>query len=126
MGRAYTNSPARANGPAEIEFRDDKEHHLVIRGSNYKAIDGRELYDTLKYDGLVFSILTNENGYKTFYQRNSTNKIEVYDVIIGGTSYINLDDINNAELNRRYSHLVALFIIYSICLIFYFWYKMNK
>lgn len=122
-GRAYTNSPARANGPNQIEFHDYKEHEFLISGSNFKAIDTNQLYDTLKYDGIVFSILTDENGYKTFYKINNDRRIEVYDIIIGNTSFIKLEKINNAELNKRYFHLILLFATYISCLIYYFWSK---
>lgn len=125
MSRAYYQYAAKSNGPSGIEFEDEKGRNYVITSSRFKAIDGQDLYDTLKYSNLEFSVLTDKAGAKIF---NSTSKdnIEVYDIIVGDKSFITSTDVNEAEKTRRSSLLIFSLVVYCGCLIFYFKKRMDN
>jgi hypothetical protein len=119
LSRAYYQYAAKSNGPSGIEFVDELKKKFVITGARFKAIEGGALYDTLRYSNLEFSVLTDRQGAKAS-TTSSDDNIEVYDVIIGGKSFIDLAKVNDAEKSRWFSLLIFFSIVYVICLIFYF------
>ena len=84
------------------------------------------LYDTLQYSSLVMSVLTDKAGYDNYYNKNNSDKIEVYDIQIGGMSFINLAEINNEEYDNRLSTIIFISVVYGACLIFYFYKRLKQ
>lgn len=110
-----------------IEFEDESRKTFSISSSRYSALSKTSnLYDTLQYSGLVMNVFTDQEGYDRYYNKNNSNKIEVYDIQIGGTSFINLAEVNSKEYNSRLSTMIFISIVYGICLIFYFYKRMQE
>ena len=123
LERAYKKFAAKSPIP-DIEFEDGKRKTFLLDGPRYSAIPkNSKLYDTLQYSGLVMTILTDKKGYFDYFNDNNHDPIEVYNVIVGKTSFIELNHINNSEHSRRISLLIFFTIVYVISLIFYFYYK---
>lgn len=122
---AIKRGAAKSNGPSEITFEDINQSRFVIRGSRFKSLESQTLFDTLQHTRQVINILTDKSGYKNYFDLKGKDDIEVYDIIICGKSFINLEEVNNAERDRQNFLLIISFIIYVICLTFYFHYKMK-
>ena len=110
-----------------IEFEDESGKTFSISSSRYDALSKTSnLYDTLQYSALVMNVFTDKEGNDRYYNKNNSDKIEVYDIQIGETFFINLAEVNSEEYDRRSSITITFFIVYGICLIFYFYKRMQE
>jgi hypothetical protein len=127
LTRAFIISVGGKSSSKSIEFEDENRKTFSISSSRYSALSNKsKLYDTLQYSSLVMSVLTDKAGYDNYYNKNNSDKIEVYDIQIGGMSFINLAEINNKEYDNRLSTIFFISIVYGACLIFYFYKRLKK
>lgn len=110
-----------------IEFEDENRKTFSISGPRHSTLAKKSgLYDTLQYSNLVMSVFTSREGYNKYNDKSNDDKIEVYDIQIGETSFINLDEVNSKEYDRRLSLVIFFSIAYGISLIFYFHNRMKE
>jgi hypothetical protein len=125
LSRAYIIGGGKSS--KSIEFEDEKRNTYSISGPRHSALSKKsELYDTLQYSGLTMSVLTDKEGFESYKNKSNSDKIDVYDIQIGGASFISLDEVNSKEYNRILSLVIFFSIAYGIYLIFYFHYKMKE
>ena len=125
LSRAYIIGGGKSS--KSIEFDDENRKTFSISGPRHSALSKKSrLYDTLQYSGLIMSVLTDKEGFDRFKNKKNSEKINVYDIQIGGTSFINLEEVNNKEYDRRLSLVIFFSIAYGIYLIFYFHYRMKE
>ena len=127
LTRAFIIADGGKSSSKSIEFEDESRKTFSISSSRYSALSKKSsLYDTLQYSGLVMTIFTDKEGYDGYYNKNDSDKIEVYDIQIGGKSFINLAEVNSKEYDSRFSTIIFISIVYGICLIFYFYKRLNE
>jgi hypothetical protein len=120
LSRAYIIGGGKSSSKS-IQFDDETYKTFWITSSRYLAVnDFSRLYDTLQYSDLVMKIYTDKEGYKNYFDKKNKDKIEVYGIEVGNTSYIPLDDINKEERGRRTSILIFFTIAYFIFVLVHF------
>lgn len=124
LTRAFMLTGKNSKG---IEFEDENRKTFIIDGARYDAIpDKFKLYDTLQYSDLVMSVFTDKTGLGNYRNKDNTDKIEVYNIEIGETSFINLNRINKKEHANRKSTIIFISVAYCVALIFYFRQRKKK
>ncbi len=127
LTRAFIIADGGKSSSKSIEFEDESRKIFSISDSRYDALSKKsKLYDTLQYSSLVMNVITDKQGYDIYYNKNNSDKIEVYDIQIGGTSFINLAEVNNEEYDKRLATIIFISIVYGVCLIFYFYKRMTE
>jgi hypothetical protein len=120
LSRAYIIGGGKSSSKS-IEFDDETYKTFWITSSRYLAVnDFSMLYDTLQYSDLVMKLYTDKEGYNNYFDKNNKDKIEVYGIEVGNTSFIPLDDINKEERGRRTSILIFFTIAYFIFVLVHF------
>lgn len=120
LERAYKQVPAKSTVPDAIEFEDENRKTFIISGTRYRAIrKNSRLYDTLQYGNIAMTILTDKVGYANYYIKDKTKPIEVYDVVLGQTSFIDLNKANRFEYSRHILVLISYSAVYIVCLAVY-------
>ncbi|SHG05162.1 hypothetical protein SAMN02745131_04190 [Flavisolibacter ginsengisoli DSM 18119] len=120
LSRAYIIGGGKSSSKS-IQFGDETYKTFWITSSRYLAVnDFSRLYDTLQYSDLVMKIYTDKEGYNNYFDKKNKDKIEVYGIEVGNTSYIPLDDINEEESGRRTSILIFFTIAYFIFVLVHF------
>lgn len=124
LSRAFMLTGKNSRG---IEFEDEKRKTFIITGSRYDAItDESKLYDTLQYSALIMTVFTNKTGLDNYCSKDNTDKIEVYNIQVGETYFINLNNINKNEHDNRKSTIVFLLAAYCVALVYYFRQRMKN
>lgn len=120
LSRAYIIGGGKSSSKS-IQFDDETYKTFWITSSRYLAVnDFSKLYDTLQYSDLVMKIYTDKEGYNNYFDKRNKDKIEVYGIEVGNTSYIPLDDINKEERGRRTSILIFFTVAYCIFVLVHF------
>jgi hypothetical protein len=105
-----------------IEFEDKNYKNFRITGSSWNKLqDGRQLYDTLQYNGLTMTILTDKDGYAHYFDKTNNNNIDVLGLTIADKSYIKLNDLNNDDKDRKCDMIIFFSITYCIFLFIHFY-----
>jgi hypothetical protein len=134
LSRAYIIGGGKSSSKS-IQFEDEAYKTYWITSSRYLAVnDFSKLYDTLQYSDLVMRIYTDKEGYNNYFDKRKKDKIEVYGIEVGNTSYIPLDDINKEERGRRTSILIFFTVAYGTFVLVHFgfsdstsrWKRMKK
>jgi len=60
------------------------------------------------------TILTDKVGYANYFDKNNRRPIEVYDLVLGQTSFIELDQANRFEHSRHIHRYLKKWIYYRI------------
>jgi hypothetical protein len=108
-----------------IEFEDEKRKTFIISGTRYDVIS-EKLYDTLQYSDLVMSVFTDKTGAEKYRNKDNNDKIEVYNIQIGETSFIDLNRINKQEYNNRQSTIIFISAAYCFAAVYYFRQRKKK
>ena len=120
LSRAYIIGGGKSSSKS-IQFDDETYKTFWITSSRYLAVnDFSKLYDTLQYSDLVMKIYTDKGGYNNHFDKRNKDKIEVYGIEVGNTSYIPLNDINKEERGRRTSILIFFTVAYCIFVLVHF------
>ena len=114
LSRAYIIGGGKSSSKS-IQFSDETYKTFWITSSRYLAInDLSKLYDTLQYSDLIMKIYTGKDGYNNYFDKRNKDKIEVYGIEVGNTSYIPLDYINKEE--RRLGTSILIFFTVAYCI----------
>lgn len=108
-----------------IEFEDEKRKTFIISGTRYD-VRSEKLYDTLQYSDLVISVFTDKTGVENYRNKDSNDKIEVYNIQIGETSFIDLNRINKQEYYNRRSTIIFISAAYCFAWVYYYRHRKKK
>lgn len=122
LSRAFLLTGKNSRG---IEFEDEKRKTFIISGTRYGVMPDK-LYDTLQYSDLVMSVFTDRTGFENYHNKDNADKIEVYNIQIGETLFIDLNRINKQEEDKRRSTIIFLSAAYCFALVYYFRQRKKK
>lgn len=111
------------SGSRMYYFSSQNGYSFVIEGAAYKGIiDRAELYDTLLYHGMTFTVFSDLDTYNTYKNEKTPFGIIVLQIQIGNKKYIDLAKANGERKKKMVLHLMWIPLL---CLFIYIYRKMS-
>ncbi|NNV57988.1 hypothetical protein [Limnovirga soli] len=108
---------SRKPSKSGFAFESTNKHKFSISAERFSSItDLTELTDTLLYHNLEFVVYTLKDNLEK-YKDDNNSTIEVYQLLIGGKNYIDIENANKIAASSLESKLLLWFTLYLLVII---------
>ncbi len=97
-----------------FEFDDERGFNYIVSGESCTSITNKKLVrDSFKYSALVLTVYTNKEGINDYIKSLKSRTIEVFQLSIANTKYIDINNLNKCRKKTMTKSLLVFSLLFG-------------